>query len=99
MFDGAARAGDRWFTVLGRRNKMGRPRLGLAISIKAAGNAVARNRVKRAAREAFRLMQDELGNIDIVVMARSGIHEKKGNEMRASLTSLFRSVDKKCAGS
>jgi len=49
-----------------------RPRLGLVVSRK-CGNAVVRNRWKRALREAFRLVQHELpGHLDLVVLPQRG---------------------------
>jgi ribonuclease P protein component len=48
-----------------------RPRIGITVSSKVA-NAVARNRVKRWMREAFRAVQAELPPIDLVVVARAG---------------------------
>jgi len=50
-----------------------RPRLGLAIP-KAYGNAVARNRLKRLIREAFRINKAKLPRgVDIVFSARSAL--------------------------
>lgn len=48
-----------------------RPRIGITVSSKVA-NAVARNRVKRWVREAFRAIQDDLPPVDLVVVARKG---------------------------
>ncbi|WP_010598891.1 ribonuclease P protein component [Rickettsiella massiliensis] len=44
------------------------PRLGLAVSKKAIPKAAERNKVKRLIRESFRLYQNQLANIDIVVV-------------------------------
>lgn len=55
-----------------RPNELGRARLGLAAPAK-FGNAVARNRLKRLVREAFRSLQAELGAVDIFVAPRRGL--------------------------
>jgi ribonuclease P protein component len=43
------------------------PRLGLAISRKATGTAVLRNRLKRQSRETFRRLDPPLNGLDIIV--------------------------------
>jgi ribonuclease P protein component len=48
-----------------------RPRIGITVSSKVA-NAVARNRVKRWVREAFRALWSDLPAVDLVVVARRG---------------------------
>jgi len=64
-----------------------RPRLGLTVSRK-CGNAVARNRWKRALREAFRLVQHELpGQIDFVVLPKPGA-QPNVVELQQSLLNL-----------
>ena len=50
-----------------RPNGKRRARLGLAVSRKAAGNAVVRNRVRRQLRESFRINQHRLAGLDVVV--------------------------------
>lgn len=59
--------------VLARRNTLGFPRLGLAIARKQVRHAVRRNRIKRLIRESFRLHQQELSALDVVVIARRGV--------------------------
>jgi ribonuclease P protein component len=48
-------------------NRLGHPRLGIVISRKTARRAVARNYMRRVLREWFRLNQEKLGGLDLVV--------------------------------
>ena len=64
-------------TLLALANDRGNPRLGLVISRKAAGAAVARNRIKRLVRESFRHTQTQLGGFDIVVIGHLHIPVRK----------------------
>lgn len=50
------------------------PRIGITVSSKVA-NAVARNRVKRWVREAYRAIRSDLPPVDLVVVARRGAPE------------------------
>lgn len=68
VFKKATRSRDKWFTVLCRENNGELARLGLAISKKNCRQATARNRIKRIVRESFRLHQEKLAGIDVVVM-------------------------------
>jgi ribonuclease P protein component len=70
VFANPLKTTDRFFTVLAIENKEGHARLGLAIAKKNIKRAVDRNKIKRSARENFRLQQHQLGNWDIVVLAR-----------------------------
>jgi ribonuclease P protein component len=97
VFASNERASDRFFTVLARRNALTHPRLGLAISRKAAGNAVVRNRLKRIVREHFRHVQHDTPAIDVVVSARPGAADSPTAELRESLDRLWRRVSRKCA--
>jgi ribonuclease P protein component len=67
-------------------------RLGVTVSRK-VGNAVTRNRVKRAIREWFRRERDQLGEgADVVVIARAPAAHLDGNEIAADLRGLLRSA-------
>jgi len=79
------KSGDRYLTVLARPNGLGHPRLGMAISIRNAGNAVARNRVKRVIRECFRLSQARLDSLDLVIVGRAGIATRSNRQLVESL--------------
>ncbi len=67
----------------------GKPRLGVSVGRK-VGGAVQRNRIKRALREAFWSLEDELPQgHDFVLVARAeigGLFEREGSDgLRASL--------------
>jgi len=90
---------DRCFTVLAISSQLDRPRLGLAISRKAARNAVARNRIKRVIRESFRHWQTRLDSLDIVVLGRAGVATQPNKALDAALEKLWTQLIEKCAGS
>lgn len=99
VFDGAARVNTGYLTLLGRPNELGYPRLGLAISKKSVRNSVDRNQIKRQVRESFRLNQELLGGLDIVVMARGGFDSWKWQELRAALDGKWQELRKRCKNS
>jgi len=93
------RVSDGCFTVIARPNELGHPRLGMAVGIRAAGNAVNRNRVKRVVRERFRQRQQELPSVDLVVNARAGAAGASKAQLAASLDALFVRMSQRCARS
>lgn len=96
VFDGATRkASGPYVLLLARSNDTGHPRLGLVIAKKSVRRAVDRNRVKRIARESFRLNKSELGALDIVVLARKGLGELDN----AALHELYKGMWRKLAKS
>ena len=64
-------ASDAWLLVQACRNGLAHSRVGLSVSRK-YGNAVARNRLRRLYREAFRLSKHDLPKgLDLVLIPRS----------------------------
>jgi ribonuclease P protein component len=80
-----------------RPNEMRIPRLGLAISARAVPTAVARNRIKRQARESFRLNHRALPALDIVILARTGAARLANPQLRATLERLWTRIRETCA--
>ena len=70
-FERLLRQGERrvleGYTFFIGRRAAGKPRLGMLVSRKHAAAAVDRNRIKRCIREAFRLEQERLGPLDVLV--------------------------------
>lgn len=99
VFKTGRRSTDDYFTVVGCSNELGYPRLGLAISRKYGGTAVRRNLIKRRVREAFRHGQEDLGAIDVVVIARAGLKCCERSAMQASLRHHWQNIQRLCAPS
>ncbi|MBA3312874.1 MAG: ribonuclease P protein component, partial [Planctomycetaceae bacterium] len=94
VYDGKVKAGDEHLLVFALRNDLGVTRLGLSVS-KKHGGAVARNRVKRLLREAFRLEQHELPiGLDLVLIPRSDSGAMLA-DYRRSLSSCVRRAAKR----
>lgn len=91
VFERSQRSSDAFFSILARMNESGHARLGLAVSVKAAGNGVGRNRIKRLAREAFRQLPDKPA-LDFVVTARPGVAKQTNPVLRASLDRHFKAL-------
>ncbi len=73
VFGGRCSAADRHLVVFAMPNGLSYCRLGLTVGRK-CGNAVARNRIKRLLREAFRLEGDSLPvGYDLVCLPRPGM--------------------------
>lgn len=83
------RFSDTYFSISALPNHAAHPRLGLAIATKTFGSAVARNRIKRIARESFRLNQHTLPPLDVTVAARPAAREAKPALLRESLGKLW----------
>jgi ribonuclease P protein component len=73
------------YTILTRPNELGHARLGMAVSKKACKKAIGRNRIKRQFRESFRLHQQRLPAVDIVVLARPEAAIMSARQLRQNL--------------
>jgi ribonuclease P protein component len=78
------------FVFYYERRAAGPPRLGIIISRKHAAAAVERNRIKRCIREAFRLEQQSLDALDLLVRPPYGGRASPAmlRELRAALAKL-----------
>ncbi len=83
------RVSSRSLLLLAIDNELSCPRLGLVVSKKNVGCAVARNRIKRLCRETFRLRHHDFATIDIVVLARNGLNEMENKAVVTVLNGLF----------
>ncbi|MDH5517026.1 MAG: ribonuclease P protein component [Gammaproteobacteria bacterium] len=89
VFNAAKKVSDRHLTVFYSANDLNQPRLGLAISKKVSKRAVDRNRIKRLARETFRLQQPDLQYSDCIVLARPSAVKVDNKELNASFNKLW----------
>ena len=99
VYAGGRRVDDRFFALRIKANGLAHARVGLAVAVKTAGNAVKRNRIRPLIRESFRLAQHELPAVDIVVAAKFPAREAPATSLRASLATLWKRVASTCASS
>ena len=83
---GARRSAEGYVFYFERR-QAGAPRLGLLVTRKHSTRAVERNGIKRCIREAFRLEQEKLGSLDVLVRPPYGA--RAGATMTERLRRLF----------
>jgi len=96
VFAKAQKSSDRYFTVLAASNEFDHARLGLAIAKKNIKKAVDRNVIKRTVRENFRIQQN-MGNIDVVVMARRDALDASPDILIKSLEKHWLKLVSRCA--
>lgn len=96
VFENAIPAVAPELTLLARANDCGRPRLGLTIPKKRVKLAVQRNRIKRIARESFRLRAHQLPNIDVILIAKSGIATLDNQTLLTLLDKQWTKLTKRC---
>ena len=64
----------------------------MAVSTRAIGNAVGRNRLRRLIRESFRMHRHELPAVDVFVTARAPARAAPNAEVFASLLHLWQKI-------
>jgi ribonuclease P protein component len=75
--------------ILFKSNQSTHARLGLMVGKRVANLAVTRNRIKRVIRESFRMKQEKLRGLDIVVIARHQCDKLKKVELREGIEKLW----------
>ncbi|NWK75754.1 ribonuclease P protein component [Acinetobacter cumulans] len=86
VFDGALfKVHQPHFLFLAKISEQPKSRLGIVVAKKKVRRAHERNRVKRLARESFRLHQQQLDVLDIVVMPKVGIEAVPNAELHQQL--------------
>ena len=89
------RLSGRSVLLLAYFNQLEHPRLGLVIGKKSVKLAVERNRIKRRIRECFRIQQNLLPSVDVVMVARKGLAELSNKELHADLAKIYQRLQKK----
>lgn len=92
VFAQAEKFANRHWTMIVRANPLSEGRVGLAISKKQLSRAVWRNRVKRIAREGFRLHKNHLCGYDIVVLGRRGMQDIDNPTLAKSFFHLINKI-------
>jgi ribonuclease P protein component len=92
IFDESTKASQRYLLALYKPNKTGNPRLGIIVGKKVAHRAVTRNKIKRVIRESFRVIQDQLSDLDIVVIARQQCDSLDKVQLREGIEKLWQKL-------
>lgn len=85
----ARRLSGNCIALVNCKNHLAYARLGLSFSKKYFPNAVDRNRLKRVARETFRLYQNQLNSLDIIAVGYKGANLLSPKEQYHSFRELW----------
>jgi len=85
VFDKPYKTADAAYTILARSNQLDFPRIGIIVSKKNVPKAAERVRLKRIARESFRINKSLLGTLDIVVICKRTSSYKLNQQLLKSL--------------
>lgn len=82
-----------------RPNEGGFARLGLAVTKRAVKRAHERNRIKRLAREHFRVAREQLPAVDLIVMVKPGVDGLDNQALNGMVQRLLKKVAARCDAS
>lgn len=82
------------FLFLANPTKQTNSRLGLVVAKKKVRRAHERNRIKRIARESFRLNQHDIDLLDIVVLPKVGIEQVSNAELHQQLSFAWQKLQR-----
>ena len=85
------------FTIRRGNNALGYARLGCAIPLRHAGNAVRRNLIRRVVKESFRLCRHRLGSNDYVVTCHAPLDDHDSRALAQMLFSAWDGIAKTIA--
>ena len=95
VFDGALfKVHQPHFLFLAKHSEQPNSRLGIVVAKKKVRRAHERNRVKRLARESFRLHRQQLDDLDIVVMPKVGIDTISNAELHLQLQNAWQKLQR-----
>ncbi|WP_269915448.1 ribonuclease P protein component [Acinetobacter sp. HY1485] len=95
VFDGALfKVHQPHFLLLATVTKQPASRLGIIVAKKKVRRAHERNRIKRIARESFRLNQHEIDLLDIVVMPKVGIEVVSNEQLHEQLRFAWKKLQR-----
>lgn len=97
VFNNAIPSVSPQLTLLARTSDNTCPRLGITIPKKRVKKACDRNRVKRIIRESFRTRKQQLPDVDIVVIGKTGLSDLSNAEISNLLDKLWKKLVKRCA--
>ena len=94
---GSQRVSARAFVAEFRCTSAASARLGMAVSRRVSKLAVVRNRIRRVARESYRLHRATLPPVDVLLIARVQAADSANAQLRADLETIWRKLISHCS--